>query len=538
MQAKIMAVRLHEVKLAPDQDPTPELLTDICARQLGIDKDRIHDLKIIRRSIDARRKSGIRLVFSVEFLVDDERQLLEQHRSNSQLQPAPAIPRESGVKARFRPRVVVVGMGPCGLFAAYRLAAAGAAVTLLEQGKPVEDRVRDVEIFWATGRLDPESNVQFGEGGAGTFSDGKLTTRINHPRLRSILELLVKFGAAEDILVEARPHIGTDRLRLVLLQFRRELVRLGVDLRFETCLTDFEVQRGRVRSVHTRTGESLPCEALVLAPGHSARQTYRLLEDKGVALEPKPFALGVRVEHPAELINRAQYGRQWHDRLPPADYNLRFRDHHGGRGVYSFCMCPGGEVINAASEPGAIVVNGMSRAARAGRRSNSALVVTVGPADWPTEKGPLAGMLFQKHWEEKAFQAGGSGFHAPAQNLMAFLGQGGGPVLASCRPSVVEAPLDQVLPTAVAAGLRRALPAFGRQVRGFLTSEAVLIGVETRTSAPVRIRRNDQGESLSHPGLYPAGEGAGYAGGIMSSALDGLNVADYIIEKSNQGSGH
>ncbi|HKL26292.1 MAG TPA: NAD(P)/FAD-dependent oxidoreductase [Desulfuromonadales bacterium] len=530
-----MAVRLHEVKLDLQEDQ--EILPRVCAKQLDIDLQRIRDFKILRRAIDARKKSRIRLVFTVEFSVDDEEQFLESQRDNPHLQAvSQKLPVQAAERLAAENRVVVVGMGPCGLFAALRLAEAGARVTLIEQGRPVEKRVGDVEHFWDTGELDPSSNVQFGEGGAGTFSDGKLTTRVNHPRLRSILEEFVRFGAPEQILIDARPHIGTDRLREVLVRFRRELGRLGVDLRFETCLTGFETFRRRVTAAVVDESESLVCEALVLAPGHSARHTYRMLQANGVALEAKNFAIGVRVEHPAELINIAQYGPNWHERLPPADYALRFHDAQNGRGVYSFCMCPGGEVINAASEAGGLVVNGMSRAARAGATSNSALVVAVGPEDWGGREDPLAGMVFQRRWEQKAFQAGGGGFHAPAQNLLDFMQLGRGPVHSSCRPAVVEAALDAVLPEAVVAGLRRALPNFDRQIRGFVTGEAILVGVETRTSAPLRILRDKRGESVTHAGLFPAGEGSGHAGGIMSSALDGHFVAEQIIHNLKQGS--
>lgn len=530
-----MAVRLHEVKLdlSEDQDQLPR----ICAQQLGIDPQRFLNFKILRRAIDARRKSRIRLVFTVEFTVDGEQQLLEVHQDNPHLEPAPQSSVSAVAKVVSEPRIVVVGMGPCGLFSALRLAESGARVTLVEQGRPVEKRVKDVENFWATGELDLGSNVQFGEGGAGTFSDGKLTTRLNHPKLRSVLEIFVKFGAPEEILIDSRPHIGTDRLRQILVGFRRELVRLGVDLRFETCLTGFETRGGCVVAAVVDERDSLPCEALVLAPGHSARHTYHMLQANRVAMEPKSFAIGVRVEHPAMLIDLIQYGRNKHDKLPPADYALRFQDVQSGRGVYSFCMCPGGEVINAASEPGGVVVNGMSRASRGAERSNSALVVTVGPADWQENKDPLAGMEFQQHWEQRAFLAGGGGFRAPAQNLMEFMGQAGGTVDSSCRPTVTEACLDEVLPAVVVNGLRRALPKFDRQMRGFLTREAVLIGVETRTSAPLRVLRDKKGESVTHAGLFPAGEGAGHAGGIMSSALDGLFVADQIIHNLNCGSG-
>ena len=529
-----MALWLHDVKLDLTEDESR--LPEVCADLLGMDSNQLLDFKIVRRALDARRKSRIVRVYTVEFRVDDEPQLLHDQQGNSHLAQAPAPVKTAPVRLRMPHRVLVVGMGPCGLFAARRLATAGAQVTLIERGSPVERRVRHVDHFWQTGQLDENSNVQFGEGGAGTFSDGKLTTRINHPLLRHILESFVAFGAPESLLVDARPHIGTDRLREIMIRFRRGLQALGVDLRFETCLSALQLHRGRVVGGLCSSGEVLPCESLVLAPGHSARDTYRMLDELGVCLEPKGFAMGVRVEHPAELINQIQYGRQPAPVLPTADYALRYHDPEIDRGVYSFCMCPGGEVINASSERDGLVINGMSRAARSGDRSNSALVVAVSPNDWQPRGGALAGMLFQQRWERKAFQAAGRRFLAPAQNLMAFLQVGSGGLTSSCRPGVIEAELDQVLPAQVVSGLRRALPQFDRKMRGFISNEAVLIGVETRTSAPLRITRDAGGESRSHAGLFPAGEGAGYAGGIMSSALDGINIADQIIRKVSDGS--
>jgi uncharacterized FAD-dependent dehydrogenase len=529
-----MALWLHEVRLDLTEDESR--LPEFCADLLGMDVNRLLDFRIVRRAFDARRKSRIVRVYTVEFRVADEKQLLHDQQGNPHLVQAPDPVKTDPVRLRTAHRVLVVGMGPCGLFAAHRLATAGAQVTLIERGSPVEQRVRHVEHFWQTGQLDENSNVQFGEGGAGTFSDGKLTTRINHPLLRHILESFVAFGAPESLLVDARPHIGTDRLREVLIRFRHSLQALGVDLRFETCLSALQLHRGRVVGGICNRGEVLPCESLVLAPGHSSRDTYRMLDQLGVCLEPKGFAMGVRVEHPAELINRIQYGRRPAPVLPTADYTLRYHDPDIDRGVYSFCMCPGGEVINASSEQDGLVINGMSRSARGGERSNSALVVAVSPDDWERRGGPLDGMLFQQHWERKAFQAGGRGFLAPAQNLMSFLRLGSGGLTSSCRPGVAEAELDQVLPARVVSGLRRALPQFDRKMRGFMSNEAVLVGVETRTSAPLRIMRDVGGESTSHAGLFPAGEGAGYAGGIMSSALDGINIADRIIRKASNGS--
>jgi len=519
----VMALLLRDLTL--DVPADEQQLLALAALQLGVEAGLLRDFRVVRRSIDARKKARVVRVYTVCFSCDEEDALLQKHGSG-RLEKLPANTGEPVPKISSAGHALVVGMGPAGLFAAKRLAEAGVRVTLAERGRPLEQRVRDVEGFWRTGQLEADSNVQFGEGGAGTFSDGKLTTRLNHPRRLEVLETLVACGASRDILVEAHPHIGSDRLRKVVVNFRRHLAVLGVDIRFESCLTDLDIRRGRVTGGIINHGERLPCDCLVLAPGHSARDTYLMLDRNRVHLEAKSFAVGLRVEHPAGLINRIQYGR-FATQLPPADYALRYNDDETGRGVYSFCMCPGGEVINTASEAGGLVVNGMSRMARNGTYSNSALVVTVGPADWGG--GTLGGMYFQQHWEQRAFAAGGAGYRAPAQNMMALLGRGRGPVMSSCRPGVVAADLADVLPDFVCQGLQRALPHFDRKMQGFVTAEAVLIGVETRTSAPLRISRGESGESISHPGLFPAGEGAGYAGGIMSAALDGLRTADQAI---------
>ncbi|WP_298038516.1 FAD-dependent protein [uncultured Desulfuromonas sp.] len=523
-----MALRLREVSLGLEEEES--LLPARVGGELGVEPGSLGQFRVVRRGIDARRKPRLRQVYTVEFTAPDEEALLRRHKGNKRLERAvsPELPRAFPLGRDHR--VLVVGMGPAGLFAALRLAEYGLSVTLLERGRPVEARVRDVRRFWADGILDPASNVQFGEGGAGTFSDGKLTTRLNHPWIRLVLQTLVGFGAPEEILVQAKPHVGTDRLRLVLINFRKALLRKGVDLRFENRLSGLATDSGRVRGGLCDGGDAIPCDSLVLAPGHSARDTYRMLQRSGVRLEPKPFAVGVRVEHPAALINRAQYGIPSHPRLPAAEYGLTFNDRETGRGVYSFCMCPGGEVITAASEADGLVVNGMSFRRRDGDYSNSALVVSVGPEDFPGAD-PLDGVHFQRRLEQAAFRAGGGDFRAPAQNMLSFLGQGEGPVVSTCRPGVREASLEEVLPSFVTDGLRRALPVFGRRLRGFVTGEATLVGVETRTSAPLRILRGEDGQSVSHPGLFPAGEGAGYAGGIMSAALDGLRAAEYVAEQ-------
>jgi hypothetical protein len=528
-----MALWLRDITLDWGEDEA--CLPGRVARIIGLPSAQLGNLRIIRRSLDARRKPRLQQVVTVEFTVDDEIGLLRRLATNPRLQPAVAMARPALVRIHPPHRALVVGMGPAGLFAARRLAECGVQVTLVERGRPVEQRVRDVERFWTHGELDAESNVQFGEGGAGTFSDGKLSTRLNHPWLRYVLATLVACGAREELLTEAKPHIGSDRLRLVLIRFRRQLQELGVELRFATRLSDLELTSGRISGGILNGRELLRCQSLVIAPGHSARDTYRMLAAWGVAMEGKEFAVGVRVEHPRTLIDRIQYGSGHPHDLPAADYVLRYNDAESGRGVYSFCMCPGGEVINSSSEAGGLVVNGMSKARRNGTCSNSALVVAVRPGDWP-EPSLFGGMLLQLQLEQAAFRAGGGNYLAPAENLVAFLGKKGGGCRSTCRPGVREAELAAVLPEFVTTGLRRALPHFERQMRGFLTAEAVLIGVETRTSAPLRIIRNEHGESTSHPGLFPAGEGAGYAGGIMSAALDGLRAAEQIVQRLNQGS--
>lgn len=495
------------------------------ARHLGIDLDELSQFRVIRRSVDARKKSRVRMVFTVVFSAVDEAGLLKLGVDRLENFVAPPEARLS--KVNKASRALVVGMGPAGLFAAKRLAESGVQVTLVDRGRALEQRVKDVEAFWTSSTFDPVSNVQFGEGGAGTFSDGKLTTRLNHPLRLAVLKDLVDCGAPETILVDARPHVGTDRLRKVIINFRKKLLELGVDLRFESCLTGLEVQGGRVSGGVLNDTELIECESLILAPGHSARDTYLMLDKQGVTMDPKGFAVGVRVEHPVELINKIQYG-SFADQLPAADYSLRHNCSESGRGVYSFCMCPGGEVINAASEADGLVVNGMSHISRGGDYSNSALVVSVSPEDWGGSS--LGGISFQQEWERKAFSAAGSSFMVPAQNMLAFTGQGSGPVTSSCRPGVVETELRDVLPDFVYHDLRLALPFFERKMRGFVSSEAVLLGVETRTSAPLRILRNEKGESVSHRGLFPTGEGAGYAGGIMSAALDGMRVADLVVQ--------
>jgi len=524
-----MPILIRNIALAPGEGE--QLLRVRLAERFGVPERDIQSVRLVRKSIDARRKSRVLIVCTVLCLLADEAGFLMRHGHDPDVkaveeEPRPVFPRLAGGR-----RIVIVGMGPAGLFAALRLVEYGLAPTILERGRPVEERTRDVQAFWSRGELATESNVQFGEGGAGTFSDGKLTTRVNDPRIGYVLQTLVSYGAPPEILHLAKPHVGTDRLRRVVAGIRQGLLAAGCDIRFRNRVTDIVSREGRLGAVVVNGSEEIVVDDLVLAPGNSARDTYEMLARRGVYLQVKPFAMGVRVEHPQELINGIQYGRGYHRALPPADYALAYNDRHTGRSAYSFCMCPGGVVVAGSSEEGGVVTNGMSAHRRNSPFANSALVVTVGPDDFGSAS-PLAGVEFQRRWERRAFEAGGGGYRAPAQNLLSFLGMKGGKgVSSSYRPGVTETDLPLVLPAAVTETLREGLRAFDRKMRGFVTAEATLTGVETRTSAPVRIVRGEDCQSVSMPGLYPTGEGAGYAGGIMSAALDGIRVADIIAEK-------
>lgn len=505
-----------------------QLLADRLRARFSLGPDELLGWHLVRKGIDARNKTRIKLVYTVEFDVADAESFSVRHL------PAPDLEYRAPVGTKALPRldaavrVVVVGTGPAGLFAALRLSEYGLTPTVIERGKPVEERIRDVELFWDHGLLDEESNVQFGEGGAGTFSDGKLTTRVRDTNLRHVLTRLVEFGAPADILYLAKPHIGSDRLRRVVLAIRRHLEAQGVAVLFRQRLTDLLVSAGRLRGVVINDTGELPCDSLILAPGHSARDTYRLLARRDVRLEQKPFAVGLRVEHPQELINRLQYGLAGHPQLPPADYALAYNNRSTGRSAYSFCMCPGGRVIAATSATGGVVTNGMSDYRRDAPHANSALVVNVDARDFPSAS-PLAGIEFQELLERQAFAAGGGDYHAPAQGLLHFLGDRRTAHLVSTyRPGVREAELAHLFPPGLTTTLREGIRFFDTKMRGFVCADASLIGVESRTSAPVRIVRGDDLQSVSLPGLYPAGEGAGYAGGIMSAALDGIRVADAI----------
>ena len=513
-------------------DGGPDLLRKKAARLLGLRPDQLGELTLVRQSIDARDKHQVRYVCSVLLSADQEEELVHRAASKqvSLYQPRPYAP-PTAARAFSHPPVVV-GMGPAGLFAALTLARAGVPPIVLERGRPVEERTADVERFWAGGPLAPGSNVQFGEGGAGTFSDGKLTTGINDPRIDHIFRIFVTHGAPGDILWSHKPHIGTDVLRRVVVSLRRELLALGCDLRFGHQMTGLAIHGGRLTGLQiTADGASyaLPCEALLLAPGHSARDTFSMLLEQGVPMEAKPFAIGVRIEHSQAAVSQAQYGPAW-TKLPPSDYKLACHL-PDGRSAFTFCVCPGGQVVAAASEPGRLVTNGMSCRARDGGNINGGFLVGVSPSDFGSSH-PLAGIAFQQRWEEAAFTLGGGGFRAPVQTVGDFLaGQPSvrlGTITPTYRPGVMPADLRACLPPFVTDTLAGALPIFDRKLHGFAHLDAVLTGVETRSSSPVRILR---GADLQSPlrGLYPCGEGAGWAGGITSAAVDGIKAAEAVL---------
>jgi uncharacterized protein len=519
-----MPFLLRNLTLNPGEEESSLRL--LVAAKLGVRESEIVSLSLVRKGVDARKKGRIKLVYTVEFALKDEsRVAVGGDLSRLEPQSAPQFP-----KLAKSSGIVIVGMGPAGLFAALRLAEYGLDAVILERGRSVDERARDVSRFWRDGELLGESNVQFGEGGAGTFSDGKLTTRVKDANCGWVLKQLVAFGAPPEIVYAAKPHIGTDRLRTVVKGIREKLIAAGFEICFENRLSGIQANNGNVGGILVNDADERPCSVLVLAPGHSARDTYAMLLEAGVALEQKPFAVGLRVEHPQALINAIQYGENSHAALPPAEYVQAYNNEKTGRSAYSFCMCPGGVVVAAASEAGGVVVNGMSGYRRNSPHANSALVATVGPADFGSSS-PLAGIEFQRLLERRAFQAAGGGYRAPAQSLLGFLGKGKGRLASSYKPGVTETDLAPLLPAAVAATLKEGILFFERRMRGFVSAEATLTGVETRTSAPVRIVRGADLQSISHAGLYPTGEGAGYAGGIMSAALDGIRVADAIAAR-------
>ncbi|WP_354488831.1 NAD(P)/FAD-dependent oxidoreductase [Novosphingobium sp. 1529] len=539
-------LRLTELKLPLDH--ASEAMLPAIAARLGVGEAQILRHAVAKRGNDARRKNAIQLVYAVDVTLSpqDEAEVLARLAGDTHVRPTPdtsyrfPVRAPEGWQAGEGERPVVIGAGPCGLLAGLILAQMGLRPIIIERGKAVRERTKDTWALWRKSVLTPESNVQFGEGGAGTFSDGKLYSRIKDPRHlgRKVLVEFVKAGAPDDILTEAHPHIGTFRLVTMVMSMRETIEKLGGEYRFGTRVDDFAVETDaagerRLAGLHLSNGEYLPARRVIMAVGHSARDTFEVLYNRGVHIEAKPFAIGVRIEHPQSLIDQARYGAcAKHPILGPAAYALAHQASNG-RSVYSFCMCPGGRVVAAASEEGRVVTNGMSQYSRAEFNANSGLVVDITPErDFPGH--PLAGIALQRHWEERAFVAGGSNYQAPGQKVGDFLaGQPSsafGSIVPSYQPGVHLTALEECLPDFVTDALREALPVFGRQMAGYDHPDVVMTGVETRTSSPVRITRGKDLQSLNTRGLYPAGEGAGYAGGILSAAVDGIRAAEALAQ--------
>lgn len=518
-------LQIDGIRINPDQ-PDNQILSIIEKKY----KIALSSYKILKKSLDARKKTDIFYSYRILIETDDRdasRLLTHKEIIEYLPQPEPAAP-----VITSRRDVIIIGSGPAGLFCGLRLIESGVHVTILERGKQVEERMDDISSLEKTGQLDPESNVLFGEGGAGTYSDGKLTTRVNRPEISWVYKKLIEHGAPESIAYESKPHIGSDLLRDIVRNIRKSIISSGSEIKFGERVDDLILKNGRIHGATTFSGNEYSSETVVLATGHSARDMYELLIRKGITLEKKGFAIGSRIEHPAEEINAIQYGSgRFSAILPAADYRLVYNNNASGRGVYSFCMCPGGTVINSSSEPERLCTNGMSLSDRAMFFSNAAIVVTVNPDD--TADSILSGIDLQREIEALAYTCGGGDYRAPAQGLKSFLTGSKDSRLpdSSYNNGIFPSKLDNFLPGWITSEMRTAIRSFDRRMKGFISDRAVLIGAETRTSSPVRIRRGDDRQSVSIKGLYPTGEGAGYSGGIISSAIDGIKTADIIVSK-------
>ena len=526
-------IRIRDIALPPEHNA--HQLQFEAAQLLRVSNSKVRNLRIVRRSVDARKKPDVKIIYTIDVTVEGNESKILRASGCKRASIAPVsyykAPKPGPAPVK---RPVVVGFGPAGMFAALILAMAGQNPLVLERGEDARSRHEKVERFFATGQLDTRSNVQFGEGGAGTFSDGKLNTGVNNPRIGWVLNQFVKFGARENILYDAKPHVGTDVLLEVVQNLRKRVIALGGEVRFNSQVVNIRTENGHLTGLELQDGTIVDCDTAVFAIGHSARDTFEMLHREYVPMEPKAFAMGVRIEHKQSMVNEAQYGQD-NPVLPPADYKLV--QHLDDKSVYTFCMCPGGYVVAAASEEGRVVTNGMSYADREGENANAALLVTVNPEDFPDES-PLAGMYWQRSIEEAAFRAGGGDYRAPAQTVGDFLAErpstGPGSIHPTYRPGVTWCNLHDVLPERIAHALKDALPRLDGQLKGYASADAVLTAPETRSSSPVRILRGEDRQS-EIKGLYPCGEGAGYAGGIMSAAVDGIMTAEAILAKGKEG---
>lgn len=531
-------IHISELRL-PVQHP-PEALEQAIIKRLGIQPEDLINFTVFKRSHDARKNSALSFIYAVDVAVHDESSILKKFAKDVHIKPSPDtsyhfVTNASDVKSyESKLRPVVIGFGPCGIFAALTLAQMGFKPIVLERGKAVRERTQDTWGLWRKNKLNPESNVQFGEGGAGTFSDGKLYSQIKDPKFygRKVIREFVKAGAPEEIIYIAKPHIGTFRLVGVVEKMRQEIIKLGGEIRFSQKVVGFDIENKEIKGIQLESGERIAADHVVLALGHSARDTFQILHDAGVYMEAKPFSIGFRIEHPQSLIDKARLGpHAGNELIGAADYKLV---HHAsnGRAVYSFCMCPGGTVVAATSEPDRVVTNGMSQYSRNERNANAGIVVGITPEDYPG--GPLAGIEFQRKLESHAFVLGGSTYEAPGQLVGDFLMNRPSTKLASVipsyKPGVHLTDLSTSLPDYAITAIREAIPAFEKQIKGFSMHDAVLTGVETRTSSPLRIKRGDNYQSVNIKGLYPAGEGAGYAGGILSAGVDGIRVAEAVAK--------
>lgn len=526
-----MAVIVSQIKTSITSSQDEIICTAL--KKINIKKDDVARIGVHKTSLDARNNSDIKSVSSVWIELYNEateKRLCDNYSFCTEVKHEKIMPDKS---AEIRKqRVVIAGFGPAGMFAALTLAEYGFEPIVVERGASVDERVDAVNNFWKNSKLDPCTNVQFGEGGAGTFSDGKLTTRIKDPLCRYVLKKLEEFGAPEEILVKAKPHIGTDKLRNVVKSIRENIIELGGEVRFKSTLTDITIENEKIKSVTVNDTDVIPCDYLILAIGHSARDTFEMLYNKQIFLEPKPFSVGARIEHKQEDVNRSLYGKHWNNpNLPQGEYQLSYRQ--GERAVYTFCMCPGGTVVPSSSEAETVVTNGMSEFARDGENANAALVVSVSTEDFGNN--PLDGVAFARNIEKKAYQLAGNNYTAPASTVGSFLNGSGSLKGAEVNPSyaigVTECNFNDLFPTSVTDLMRVGLYNFSHKMKCFGDKHAILTAPETRTSSPVRITRTDEMTSLSVSNLYPCGEGAGYAGGIMSAAVDGVKCAIKIIEK-------